>query len=113
MEPCPACGAHEGHAPDCARGVVPLCATSAHPPLCFICEQAPQHRRRACRNCYRKFRAVGLPLPPPLPPGPDPRPGDAVQQVVDRMSPPARLKWLRALLPHLALHLADPRDPTK
>lgn len=63
---------------------------------CVLCQCAPQWKRQACRNCYRKWTEHGWPLPEAQRPGP--RPGDPVQQVVDRMAPKARLVWIRALL---------------
>ena len=64
--------------------------------LCVICTADPQHRRGACRRCYRKFSDAGLPLPERTPPGR--RPGDAAQQWVAALTDWQKLRLLRLLL---------------
>lgn len=80
--------------------------------VCQLCGRDPQHRRGACRRCYRKFLLAGLPLPTRHPPGPAPGTGqgDPVQQWADRLTEPQKMKLLRALLgPEL---LAAKTEPT-
>lgn len=63
---------------------------------CVICAADPQHRRGACRRCYRKFSDAGLPLPEKTPPGR--RPGDAAQQWAAGLTDEQKLRLLRLLL---------------